>query len=80
MTPAAADAAVLTFVFTDYPGVIVHAGLLHDFLYPVCGCDACDETWQSVAEDMEWNVQLSCPVDTARKFAAACANRGSGTS
>ncbi|MGG7379579.1 DUF6226 family protein, partial [Escherichia coli] len=37
MTPAAADAAPLTFVFTDYPGLILHAGLLHDFWYPVCG-------------------------------------------
>jgi hypothetical protein len=57
LVPAVADAAVLTFVFTAYPGVIVHAGLLHDFVYPACGCDACDETWQSVADELEWTVQ-----------------------
>jgi hypothetical protein len=57
LTPTAADAAILTFVFTNYPGLIVHAGLLHDFVYPICGCDACDETWQSVADELEWNVE-----------------------
>ena len=56
-TPAADDAATLTFVFTDYPGIVVHAGLLHDFSYPICGCDACDETWGSIADDL---------VDTVR--------------
>ena len=57
LTPATADAASMTFVLTDHPGVIVHAGLVHDFVYPVCGCDACDETWQSVADDLEHDVQ-----------------------
>jgi hypothetical protein len=57
VVPAAADAAALTFVFTAYPGVIVHAGLLHDFVLPGCGCDACDETWQSVADELESIVQ-----------------------
>ncbi|SFO03199.1 DUF6226 family protein [Mycetocola miduiensis] len=56
LTPASAEAASLTFVFTSYPGVLLHAGLLNDFSYPVCGCDACDETWQSVAAEMEWQV------------------------
>jgi hypothetical protein len=57
LAPARAESAVLTFVFTAYPGVIVHAGLLHDFAYPICGCDACDETWHSVADELEWTVQ-----------------------
>jgi Family of unknown function (DUF6226) len=56
LTPAGADAAPLTFVLTRYPGVIVRAGLLHDFVYPICGCDACDETWTSVADELEWHV------------------------
>jgi hypothetical protein len=58
-----ADQAVKTptkpaevFVFTSYPGVVLHAGLLNDFTHPVCGCDACDETWQSVAAEMERQV------------------------
>ena len=54
LTPAAPDAAPLTFVFTSYPGLAIHAGLLTDFSYPVCGCDACDETWESTADELEW--------------------------
>ncbi|HWV48175.1 MAG TPA: DUF6226 family protein [Microbacterium sp.] len=45
--------AALTFVFTAYPGLYVHAGLLHDFHFPVCGCDACDTTWDAEAEGVE---------------------------
>ena len=44
VTPRRSGAAPLTFVLTGYPGVAVHAGVLHDFPFPVCGCDACDET------------------------------------
>lgn len=48
--------APLTLVFTDYPGIYLHAGLLHDFLYPVCGCDACDSNWQAEADELERHV------------------------
>ncbi|WP_405372862.1 MULTISPECIES: DUF6226 family protein [unclassified Microbacterium] len=51
--PNAPQCAPLTFVFTAYPGIDVHAGLLHDFRYPVCGCDACDSTWQREAGELE---------------------------
>lgn len=56
VTPRDPAAASLTFVFTSFPSVIVHAGVLHDFRYPVCGCDACDENWQRMAEELEWCV------------------------
>ena len=49
--------APLTFVFTTHPGVILHAGLLHDYPFPVCGCDACDSTWEAEAEELEQRVQ-----------------------
>lgn len=48
--------ATLTFVFTSYPGIFLHAGLLHDFRYPVCGCDACDSTWNLEADELERQV------------------------
>lgn len=48
--------AALTFAFTDYPGLIVHAGALHDFPYPNCGCDACDSTWDAEASELERQV------------------------
>ncbi|TFV81796.1 hypothetical protein E4V99_12595 [Microbacterium sp. dk485] len=49
-------AASLTLVFTAYPGIYMHAGLLNDFHYPVCGCDACDSTWEGEADDLERQV------------------------
>ncbi|SDT59046.1 hypothetical protein SAMN04489743_3786 [Pseudarthrobacter equi] len=53
VTPRAAGAAPLTFVLTGFPGVVVHAGVLHDFPFPVCGCDACDETVLTEADRLE---------------------------
>ncbi len=53
VTPAGPLGAPLTFVFTGYPGVAVHAGVLHDFHFPPCGCDACDETVESGASELE---------------------------
>lgn len=51
--PGSSAAAPLTFVVTGYPGVMGHAGALHDFVFPVCGCDACDETAETTADRME---------------------------
>ena len=48
--------ASLTLVFTAYPGIYMHAGLLHDFHYPVCGCDACDSNWEAEADQLEQRV------------------------
>ena len=53
VTPRDSGAAALTFVLTGYPGVMVHAGVLHDFPFPVCGCDACDETVETTADRLE---------------------------
>lgn len=56
VTPRDTAAAPLTFVFTAYPSVIIHAGVLTDFLHPICGCDACDSSWEYEAGEMEWHV------------------------
>ena len=53
LSPSDQAAASLTFAFTTYPGVLVHAGVLHDFPYPTCGCDACDETTLDQVQDLE---------------------------
>jgi hypothetical protein len=53
LVPSNPDGAPLTFVFTSFPGVVVHAGLLEDFIFPDCGCDACDESIEGVAEEVE---------------------------
>lgn len=56
LTPHSATAAPLTIVLTALPGVLVEAGVLHSFVHPSCGCDACDETWETAAGDLEWRV------------------------
>lgn len=54
--PGSPDAAPLVFTFTDFPGVLLHSGLLHSTPYPSCGCDACDETLDSEATGLEQQV------------------------
>jgi hypothetical protein len=54
VTPA--SGAPLTLVYTSFPSVILHAGALFELLYPVCGCDACDESWSTLADELEWQV------------------------
>jgi hypothetical protein len=53
VTPERADAAPLLFRFTDFPGVEIRAGVRYRAAFPACGCDACDETWEYTAHDME---------------------------
>lgn len=53
VVPSNPLAAPLTFVFTGFPGIFLHAGALHDSHYPVCGCDACDDDVDSLAEGLE---------------------------
>lgn len=56
ITPSHRAAAPVTFVYTSFPSVIIHAGELHDFPFPFCGCDACDESWESAVDELEWTV------------------------
>lgn len=55
--PRNPTAARLTFVLTSFPGVYLHAGSLHDFHFPVCGCDACDDEVEDLVDDFEWTVR-----------------------
>lgn len=59
LTPTDPLAARLTFGFADHPGLRVRAGVLHEDLFPVCACDACDEDVEVLAgqlEDMVFDV------------------------
>lgn len=56
LTPVNQDAAPITVVFTDLPGIALRAGALYVEPLPVCGCDACDDTWEAVADELEWRV------------------------
>lgn len=48
--------AAITLAYTDFPGIVMHAGLLHDFPFPVCGCDACDSTGEYEVDELERHV------------------------
>lgn len=50
------DCSPMVFVYTSYPGLCVYPGLFGAFVYLNCGFDACDETWESAAEELEEDV------------------------
>lgn len=56
LAPRSPHAAPLTFVLTEHPSVLVHAGALSDLIFPTCSCDACDENWDAVSDELEWQV------------------------
>lgn len=56
LRPIDGSASPLTVVFTSFPGIHLHAGFLVDAFFPVCGCDACDETWETCAGALEETV------------------------
>jgi len=56
LMPSDPLAARLTFGFTALPGVFVAAGALHQFAFPACGCDACDEDVTSQIDLLEETV------------------------
>jgi hypothetical protein len=42
----------LTVVFTSFPGVVIYASSRFSEAFPACGCDACDDTSEDVAESL----------------------------
>ncbi|WP_091186328.1 DUF6226 family protein [Paramicrobacterium humi] len=54
LTPCDDACAPVVIVLTDFPGVRVFAGVLFSAVYPSCGCNACDERWDTVADELEW--------------------------
>lgn len=56
LVPEGEDCSPLLFVYTSYPGLCIYAGMLGAFIYPDCGCDACDETWEGAVESLEEDV------------------------
>ncbi|ANC31596.1 DUF6226 family protein [Isoptericola dokdonensis] len=53
LRPHRAGAAPISIAWTDYPGVEVRAGALVRRSFPSCGCDACDDSVESMADDLE---------------------------
>jgi hypothetical protein len=52
LVPISSDAGALTVVFTGFPGLLVHLGQWRQLALPACGCDACDEDPEELAENL----------------------------
>ena len=67
LTPKDPDAAPISVVFTAFPGLRIRFGRWYIEPFPVCGCDACDESAEGEIE------RLSDMVDdvTAGRFREA---------
>lgn len=57
VVPRDPAAASVSFSLIEPSGVLITAGVLHEFRFPDCRCDACDEDIHDLAEDMEWIVR-----------------------
>ena len=63
LTPRDRAAAPLTVLLTSFPGVHVRLGRWYHDALPHCGCDACDEDGDQLAEDL---LQLAEAAVTGR--------------
>ena len=52
LTPADLRAAPITVVFSDFPGLHIRFGKWWQEPFPVCGCDACAESGEQLAEEL----------------------------
>ena len=57
LSPADPDAAPITVVFSDFPGLHVRFGRWRTDLFPVCGCDACDESPDDLVQQLTMMVE-----------------------
>ena len=72
LSPVDPAAAPITVVFSDFPGLHVRFGRWRTELFPVCGCDACDESVDHLIEQLTMMVEsvtaggfrevVRCPV------------------
>lgn len=82
ITPGDPACARLTVVFTAFPGLVLHAGVLHDFPFPRCACDACDSNWEEEADELERHLfavvsgNFSERVELGRRPRVSSAERG----
>lgn len=48
----------LVVMWTSFPGIVVQSGSWRVEAYPPCGCDACDDPPERVAEQLEMDVEM----------------------
>ncbi|HSH59935.1 MAG TPA: DUF6226 family protein [Acidimicrobiales bacterium] len=57
LSPPPGRGGPLAIAFTKFPGLIVRYGRWHHSSYPHCGCDACDESPEELAEQLRTSVE-----------------------
>ena len=57
LSPVDPDGAPITVVFSDFPGLHVRIGRWRTKLFPVCGCDACDDSAEDEIERLTMMVE-----------------------
>lgn len=56
VVPRDPNCVSLWIVVTTLPGLYVGTNEHHEYVFPRCACEACDETWQVQADDFEQTV------------------------
>ncbi|RIJ45527.1 hypothetical protein DZG00_14720 [Clavibacter lycopersici] len=59
LAPRDGNGRTLTLEYTAFPGVLLHAGRRTSEAFPQCGCDACDDRWEDLADSLEEAVLLA---------------------
>lgn len=57
LSPPPGNGGPVGIVFTKFPGLIVRYGRWRHSSYPHCGCDACDESPEQLAEELRGSVE-----------------------
>lgn len=53
LAPRDGTGRTLALEWTSFPGVMLHTGRRFPEAFPPCGCDACDDRWEDVADELE---------------------------
>jgi len=59
LAPRDGTGRTLALEWTSFPGVLLHSGRRMAEAFPPCGCDACDDRWEDLAEALEHSVLLA---------------------
>jgi Family of unknown function (DUF6226) len=57
LVPRDAGATPILVASSTFPGIAVRFGRWCTYAFPVCGCDACDETAESEIERLKWLIE-----------------------
>jgi hypothetical protein len=56
LAPTGTNGGPMTIVFTSFPGVVIYPASRFPEGFPACGCDACDDAVDDVADSLEERV------------------------